>query len=351
VLDSPTFFEAIRKPRTGVMGVIANFTGVIPKEVIKVPDIVKYNDGEYKPMVVDHFANIKDSTGGDLIVTLNHPRWLADSNPKLPAAERGRDYGRKSFKDDDEWRKLFVKKYVRGIELIKGGALNPNPVDTVPTGNIDLKSYIGYLGIGVEAGPLFGRDFHFGDPVGNPGSTGFLAKSLDKPAILDSLRERRFMASTNKEELNGVMVANDKFNMGSILDQNAVPDIALKMKIGGKIEPDANYTVNLYGDDKVLDGVDAAIVQTRKLTGQQLLDANSQVSFDPIHHKLGNNSLYFTEVLRKDSAGDTTKMWTSPIWVQPVAGSDHGVVARLAAGGVGQQWIPGLPPGTVGNSP
>ena len=300
--------------------------------------MVKYNDGDYKGMA-EHLKQIKDTTGGEVIVTLNHPRFLADNNPALPDNLRGRDYGRKSFANDDEWRDQFVKPHVRGIELIKGGALNPNPVDKVPAGMIDLRSYTGYLGLGVEAGPLFGRDFHFGDPVGNPGATGFLASALDKPSILDSMRERRTIATTNYKNLNGYMIANDKFVMGSILDQGAVPDLTLKMRVAGDVDPDAQYTLKLYGDEKVLDGTDAAVIQTKVISGKDLLAGNNEVSFDPVHHKLGNNSLYFTEVARQ-SGGNTDKMWTSPIWVQPLTGVDHGLIARLAAGGVVSQWLP-----------
>ncbi|MGH9552403.1 MAG: hypothetical protein ACRD3W_23650, partial [Terriglobales bacterium] len=280
ILETPTFFEAVRQPRPrldSLMSFVGRFTGsdiAAPVEV-KAPDVVKYNDGDYASLV-QHLANIKDTTGNAPIITLNHPRYLADVNPNLPPEYQGRDYGRKSFANDDQWRTQFVQPYVRGIELIKGGALNPNPVDTIPTGMIDLKSYLGYLDLGVEAGPLFGRDFHFGDPVGNPGATGFLAKSLDKPSILDALRNRRTIATTSEANLNGYLVANDKFYMGAKLDQAAIPDLSLKMKIGGNIDPQAEYTVNLYGDN-VLDGKLGDVIQTREMTGQELMDANGQV--------------------------------------------------------------------------
>lgn len=338
LLEVPTFFEAVRQPKTKLNAFFASLLGK-DTHVVKKPDIVKYNDGDYKALV-GHLDAIKDSEGKPAVITLNHPRFLADNNPALPADARGRDFGRKSFTDDNEWRSRFVKPYVRGIELIKGGALNPNPVDKIPTGMIDVKSYVGYLGLGVEAGPVFGRDFHFGDPVGNPGSTGFLAKSLDRAGVLDAMRERRTIATTNAMKLNGHMVANDKFPMGSILDQNAVPDVTLKMKMGGQIEPEAQYTFKLYADEKVLDGTDAAVIQTKSMTGRELAQANNEVSFDQVHHKLGNNSLYFTEVSRQDTSG-TDRMWTSPIWVQPLAGAKHGVLARTSAGSAAQ-ILPGF---------
>jgi hypothetical protein len=338
VLEVPTFFEAVRQPKPKPQGIFGNMmarilgTSDAAAGELKAPDVVKYNDGDYAAMV-DHLDAIKDSTGQPVIVTLNHPRFLADSNPSLPEAQRGRDYGRKSFANDDDWRARFVLPHVRGIELIKGGALNPNPVDTVPTGMIDVRSYTGYLGLGVEAGPLFGRDFHFGDPVGNPGATGFLATSLDKPAILNALRQRRTIATTSHDNLNGYLMANDKFFMGSILDQKAVSDLSLKMKMGGNIDPNAQYQLKLYSDAKVLDGTDAAVIQTKNVTGQQILDGDGVVAFDPVTHKLGNNSLYFVEADRVDpTANRTDKMWTSPIWIRPMESDSHGLFTRISAG-------------------
>jgi hypothetical protein len=338
VLEVPTFFEAVRQPRPKPQGIFGNMmarllgTSDAAAGELKAPDVVRYNDGDYASMVA-HLDALKDSTGQDVIATLNHPRFLADNNPSLPDAQRGRDYGRKSFANDDEWRAKFVIPHVRGIELIKGGALNPNPVDTIPTGMIDVRSYTGYLGLGVEAGPLFGRDFHFGDPVGNPGSTGFLASSLDKPGILDALRQRRTIATTSHDNLSGYLMANDKFFMGSILDQKAVSDLSLKMKMGGNIDPNAQYQLKLFSDDKVLDGTDAAVIQTKSVTGQQILDADGVVAFDPVTHKLGNNSLYFVEADRVDAtANRTDKMWTSPIWVRPMEIDSHGLLTRMSAG-------------------
>jgi hypothetical protein len=149
------------------------------------------------------------------------------------------------------------------------------------------------------------------------------------------------MASTNFAKLNGYMTANDKFYMGSILDQNAVRDLNLKMKMSGQIDPQSTYTMKLYADAKVLDGVDATVIQTKKITGQELLDAQGEFSFDQVNHKLGDNSLYFTEVNKTEADGNVEKMWTSPIWVQPVAGDRHGIVATLSAGGLTQvpQWL------------
>ncbi len=339
LFEVPTFFESVKKQPGALTSFMSRLAGKEPEPVVSVPDVVKYNDGDYKSMVT-HLDGMKDTTGNTPVIQLNHPRYLADENPNTPAADRSRDYGQKSFKNQDEWLRRFVDPYVRQIELIKGGALNPNPVDTVPTGNLDPTSFAGYIDKGVHASPTFGRDFHFGDPVGNPGATGIYAKGLDKVNILDALRERRTIATTSRENLSGVLTANDKFVMGSILDQSAVDSLALKMKIDGKIDPEASYSVKLWGDKKVGDGKLAEVVQEQKMTGSQLLSSNQIVAFDPVTSKVGQSSAYYVEVGRTDpKTSNLDRMWTAPIWVEPLAGAQHSLATRWLAGAGAAQLL------------
>lgn len=332
LFEVPEFFLSQKQAPGLLDSFMSRLTGRTPEPVVKAPEVIKYNDGDYKAMV-DHLDKLKDTTGNTPVIQLNHPRYLADENPNTPAAQRGRDYGQKSFKSQDEWLRRFADPYVRQIELIKGGALNPNPVDKVPTGNLDPTSFAGYLDKGVHASPTFGRDFHFGDPVGNPGATGIYARGLTKVDILDALRERRTIATTSSEKLSGVLTANDKFVMGSILDQSAVDSLALKMKIDGKIDPDAQYSVKLWGDKKVGDGKLAEVVQEQKMTGSQLLSSDQIVAFDPVKSKVGQSSAYYVEVGRTDpKTSNLDRMWTAPIWVEPLAGAQHSLATRWMAG-------------------
>jgi hypothetical protein len=338
LFEVPTFFEAVREPKTGLRSFIMRAVGKEPEVVVKPPDVIKYNDGDYRAMV-DHLDKIKDTTGNTPIIQLNHPRYLADENPTTPAWKRGRDYGQKSFKNQQEWLDRFADKYVRQIELIKGGALNPSPIDKVPTGDLDPTSFAGYIDKKVHASPTFGRDFHFGEPVGNPGATGFYAKGLDKPSILEAMRERRTIATTSSKNLSGLLTANDRFLMGSIVDQSAVPSLALKMRIEGNIDPAANYAVKLWGDTKVGDGKLAEVLQQRDISGADLLSQSQTVAFDAITGKVGQNSAYYVEVQRKDPhTANLDRMWTAPIWLEQLAGG-HSLFTRWMTGS-GSQLLP-----------
>jgi hypothetical protein len=338
LFEVPTFFEAVREPKTGLRSFIMRAVGKEPEVVVKPPDVIKYNDGDYRAMV-DHLDKIKDTTGNTPIIQLNHPRYLADENPTTPAWKRGRDYGQKSFKDQQEWLDRFADKYVRQIELIKGGALNPSPIDKVPTGDLDPTSFAGYIDKKVHASPTFGRDFHFGEPVGNPGATGFYAKGLDKPSILEAMRERRTIATTSSKNLSGVLTANDSFLMGSIVDQSAVPSLSLKMRIDGNIDPAANYAVKLWGDTKVGDGKLAEVLQQRNISGADLLNQSQTVAFDASTGKVGQNSAYYVEVQRKDPrTANLDRMWTAPIWLEQLAGG-HSLFTRWMTGS-GSQLLP-----------
>ncbi|MBU6455280.1 MAG: hypothetical protein KGS72_26150 [Cyanobacteria bacterium REEB67] len=332
LFEVPTFFESTKQAPTGPKAALMRAIGIEPAPVVKTPDVVKINDGDVKAMV-DHLDNLTATDGGKPIVQLNHPRYLADENANTPTALRGRDYGQKSFKNQQEWLDRFVTPYVRQVELIKGGALNPNPVDKVPTGNLDPTSFAGYLDKGVHASPTFGRDFHFGDPVGNPGATGIYAKALDKPSVLNALRERRTIATTSSKNLSGVLTGNDQFMMGSILDHSIVPSLNLKMRIDGDVAPDASYTVKLWGDTNLGDGKLASVVQEKTVKGSDLLKDNQTVAFDPVHGVTGQNSAYYVEVQRQAAgASDTDRMWTAPIWLENLAGNKHSLYSKFIAG-------------------
>lgn len=301
------------------------------------PTIENYPDGDYVALS-EILAKSTDVTGQTPIVQFNHPRFSSNS---------ATDYGVTSFSSTQDWLTQFVKPYVRLQEVVKGEALNPNPVvETMKPGDFDPQSFAGYIDMGVQAGPTYGRDSHFGDPGGRPAGTGILAKTLDEPGIYEALRNRRTFATTNYADLQGVLTANnDSIYMGTVLDQSAVPTLNLKLKVGGNIDPGAKYQIKLLADEQIGDGKVAAPIKTVNVTGADLLKTNSEVTFDPIQHKLGNTSAYYVEVSRTGSGSATTdNMLTAPIWVEPLSGQKHGLLTHMMVGNGAQTitspWVP-----------
>jgi hypothetical protein len=293
------------------------------------PDVQHYPDGDYESLA-NILGKTTDVTGQTPIVQFNHPRFNTNS---------ATDYGVTSFASVKDWLSQFVIPYVKLQEVVKGEALNSAPVvETMKPGDFDPNSFVGYLDMGVKAGPTYGRDSHFGDPGGRPAGTGVLASSLDETGVFDAMRNRRTFATTNYADLQGVLTGNDgAVYMGTVLDQAAVPTLNLKLKVGGNIQPDANYSIKLMADEQIGDGKLASPAKTVTMTGADLLKANQEVTFDPITHKLGNTSGYYVQIDRTAQGSTTTDhLLTAPIWVEPLSGAKHGIVTQALVGNGGQ---------------
>ncbi len=377
VLQTETFFQSVKTQRPVLSRMIdplrAMFKARIPEAPLEPPPVVKINDGNIK-MLVDHLDKITDATGGRPVIQLNHPRFAADESPSLPAKVRGRDYGQKSFASQKEWVDRFGK-YASQMEILNGDAMVKGANGQISSIRANEVDYAGYLDKGLKISPTYGRDFHYGNPGGTKSATGVMASSLDQAAILDALRARRTIATTNRENLTGSMVVNDVHPMGSVLDQAAVPDLRLKVKIGGKVSPDAEYTALLWGDKKLGDGKLAEVLQTKTLTGAELKAAGNSISFDPVRQTLGARGAYYVEVQRVPTAAELAsqfarndiaglnllpgapssripvikhsesggtfdpmakflgeRMWTAPVWSEPLAGANHSLLIRTFVG-------------------
>lgn len=345
MLEMPQFFEAVRHKKTvfeTLQDPVRKLFGLKPIPETVPPQVVKYNDGDMKGLITHIESNgLKDTAGKDPVFIMAHPRWSQDHAKSLPAGTRGADYGRYSYKTKEEWR-ASTDKYFRQIEVIKGQALNPNEVVEVGAKDIDFTSFKGYINDGFHVSPTVGRDAHFGNPLGNPAETGILVNRLDKNSVLEGLRERRTIATTNMERLNGTVVANDRFQMGSILDQAVTPDLKLSTRIGGIVDDAAEYTFRLWGDKKTGDRTFAAVMQEEKMTGQQLAGSGNEFSFAKVRHQLGNKGAYFVEVLRKDpGTGHTDHMYAAPFWIEPLSGGGkHSMFMKFMAGTGANTYLP-----------
>jgi len=300
---------------------------------------IHYNDGDFNSLI-KQIGNSPDTTGNLPVWQLNHPRYMADNSPNLPANLRGRDYGVKSFPNEAAWLAAMEPR-VHQVEIITGEALNPEPITVMKPQDLGPVNMAGYIDKGLHVSPTYGRDDHYALPGGRPAGTGILADTLDKPSLLAGLRNRQTMATTSTELLQGYMTANDTFAMGSILDQNAVNDLNIKMHVKGQIDPKAKYVVSLWSDPSIGDGKLATMIQSKSLTGQDLLNSQSQVAFDQVHHTIGNKSAWYVEVQRTDpTTSNNDYMWTAPVWVEPLAGQSHSLLTRALVG-AGSSYILG----------
>ncbi|MBX9725615.1 MAG: hypothetical protein K2X81_29730, partial [Candidatus Obscuribacterales bacterium] len=312
IFQTDTYYQSVKQPRPRISELfdpIRNLFGFAKQEPIQPPVVVKIPDGNYKALV-DHLDQIHDATGGRPVVQLNHPRYAEDESPSLPKSDRGRDYGQKSFRSRQEWVDRFGK-YASQLEIISGDAIKQDSSGEILAKHIHAEDFAGYIDKGLRISPTFGRDFHYGDPGGTKAATGILANKLDAASLLDALRARRTIATTNFENLNGNMVVNNVHPMGSVLDQTAVQDLSIKVNVAGKITPEAQYTAILWADKRIGDGKLATQLQTIKLSGKELIDAGNQISFDQVRQTLGVKSAYYAEVQRlapvvKSAAADTT---------------------------------------------
>jgi hypothetical protein len=302
----------------------------------KAAGAVHYDDGDFNGLI-KKIGNSPDTTGGLPVWQLNHPRYVADNNPNTPANLRGRDYGTKSFPSLDAWREAMDPR-VHQVEIITGEALNPDPIEVMKPHDLGPINMAGYIDYGLHVSPSYGRDDHFALPGGRPAGTGILAENLDKESLLNALRNRQTIATTSTELLQGHMTANN-LPMGSILDEHAVNDLAITMNVAGKVDPKAQYKVNLWADPKIGDGKLATMVQSKSLTGQQILDGNGQVQLDTVHHTIGNKSAWYVEVQRTDpKTSNTDYMWTAPVWVEPQIAGGHSLLTRAIVG-AGSSYI------------
>ncbi len=345
-VEMPQFFEAVRKPKTLFDRAVSPFRralGMKEQQEFVMPDVIKYNDGDmnaYLTYIEKH--NLKDTTGNDPILIAAHPRYAEDHSPNLPSGSRGADYGRYSFPTKEEWVRR-AGKYFHGIEVIKGGAMRQTPVDEIGANAIDLTSFKGFINDGFHMSPTVGRDAHFGDPGMIPAETGIWTTAIDKPSLLEAMRSRRTFATTHMERLNGRVVANDRYQMGQIFDQTVTNELSLTAKLGGQIEPNAQYTLKLWGDQKIGDRTMAEVMQEVKLSGEELAGKGNQFTFDKVTHQIGEKgSAYFVEVTRKDpTTSHVDHLFTSPFWIEPLSGgAKHSLYMRFLAGQAPTMFFP-----------
>jgi len=247
-----------------------------------------------------------------------HPRFLQDTSSKTPPRARLHDYGIKEMGGVDKWAEGYGAKHFVGLEVMKGEALNPGPVNILRPQDVDLTSYNGYLdlfGDEVKAAPYTGLDTHFKARVGNPdAATGLLVSKLDDAGITDAVAGRRSIATSSMSQLNGYMAANDgQYLMGQTVTNIPAEGITPQVRINGQVTADATYKANLWFDSKLGDGNLAKVVQTKTISGTDLLSHGQTVAFDPVKPKVGDSAAFYVEVQRTGANspkyGDVLGTW------------------------------------------
>jgi len=181
--------------------------------------------------------------------------------------------------------------------------LNPNPLPILRPQDVDLTSYNGYLDLfadKVHAAPYAGLDTHFQARIGSPdAATGLLVSQLDDPGITAAVAARRSIATSSMSKLSGYMGADDgQYLMGQTVTNIPAEGLTPQVRINGQVTPDANYTANLWYDSKLGDGQVAKIVQTKTISGTDLLSQGQTVAFNPVKPNAGDSAAFYVEVQR-----------------------------------------------------
>jgi len=317
----PGYLRTSNPPAPGSGGVVDNVVGVaraIGRAIgMKAADapiaIDDIGDGRFD--LVAQNINSLQNPENPVIAVMNHPRMAQDFSPKTPLNQQGHDYGMSMFPDASgkpsfqNWLSQWGDKYGRLIEGMRGGALSEKPIPVITPSMYSTQDAQMMWDKGVHLGLSAGPDIHFQARIGQPAlSTTLLTKSIDRAGVYEALDARRTAMTSNFNKVTAQLTANNgQFVMGNILDQSVVGTQGLtpQVRIGGAITPDANYTVNIWSDPKTGDGQLATIVQTKNITGTALANQNNVVTFDPIMHEAGNQSLIYAEVQRTDGASPT----------------------------------------------
>jgi hypothetical protein len=151
----------------------------------------------------------------------------------------------------------------------------------------------GFLNRGGKTGFVGGTDTHEGKPAAR---TAVLAAELTREAIFNALRSRRNYAVSNARILLDFRI-NGHY-MGEEIETEGKPRIAVDVKGSHAIQELA----------VVRDGV----------VLRSLRPGNQAVKFEYLDGSFAGDSYYYLRVTQvdKDTHGNPSRAWSSPIWVK-----------------------------------
>jgi hypothetical protein len=233
------------------------------------------------------------------LLLLNHPNTSGSPNDK--------EYGIDDFDTFDQWREK-LDPHAQLINIVNGpshGGDNPGP----PSEN----EFLRYLNLGLHVAPTADQDNH----RKNWGSaaetrTAVVAPELTKAALLSAMRSRHVYATEDRNLEIGFTVNGQP--LGTVLSGNQVPSqgstLSLELSITDADEPNALYTVDVFGDE-VGGSAEADVI------AQFDLEGNGTFSLDGITYS-GGNEYFFLKITQTDDDGILRdSAWLAPVWFEP----------------------------------
>ncbi len=282
--------------------------------VLGIDKLLDVEDGNFRAMLSE--LEKASAAGFAPVVQLNHPDVQEDlfynGSNSSTRSKMFNDYGIDEGDLGPHFSSMInaLDPYTHLIEVLSGPAMaterrpdfryNPNEND-----------YFFYLKQGFHISPSVGQDNHYATwGFVTDARMGVVANELSEQALYNAFRKQRTFASEDKN-LKTIFYLNDSL-MGASVRAATESELKIKVLLEDADEPNANYTIELYGGEinpelsttatnwKLRDG----LIERKNSSG------NSIVNFSLL---LATNQpvFYFAKVIQdgKDRA------WTAPVWV------------------------------------
>jgi len=274
-------------------------------EISDVIDETHIPNGEFKTLL-DWLDARTDSQHLPAIMQFNHPA--------KQYRDQSIEYGMDDFDSSAEWLER-MSKHVCLIEVLNGpGTVNK----TGQTPTVTQSDYFYYLNAGLKVAPTGDQDNHWKNwGLSTDARTGVITDALTKPKILEALRNRHAYATEDKN-LKVVFYVNGHL-CGDILDPpSAGSELAIKYSIVDEDEPDANYKIEVFSDDKPGGDIASAV---ESVTTQGNNPPDQLKSIEDVHFT-GEHQYVFFKITQASEDEDSDRAWTAPVWFEgshPVA--------------------------------
>ena len=276
--------------------------------VFDVGAVIDVPNGDFKALYDTWLPQHPDSLSEPPLVQFNHPDYRADvENQNTKPNEKANDYGLDDYGGDFDELVKHTEKFVSLIEIVSGPALRDGANLAVSSANRHEKDFWFYLNKGFHVAPTANQDNHFFTwGTITRARTAVLADRLTTADLLRAMKARRVYA-TEDDNLQIRFRINGEL-MGGILHTPQPMDLVIEAELSDPDEPDAQYKVELFGDEiggpMIEDPIDDAI-----------LEGNGKVTF--AQHYDSGKKYYFIKVTQTGSDGKDDFAWTAPIWIEP----------------------------------